>query len=56
MGRARFRVSSCELGIQSQDERLSIGSLKWFRAEVDRVTIEDLIRKVVAITPEPKGF
>jgi MoxR-like ATPase len=26
-----------------------------FRAEVDRVTIEDLIRKVVAITPEPKG-
>ena len=27
-----------------------------FRAEVDRVTIEDLIRKVVAITPEPKGF
>jgi MoxR-like ATPase len=27
-----------------------------FRAEVDRVTIEDLIRKLVAITPEPKGF
>ena len=26
-----------------------------FRAEVDRVTIEDLIQKVVAITPEPKG-
>ena len=26
-----------------------------FRAEVDRVTIEDLIRKVVATIPEPKG-
>ncbi len=26
-----------------------------FRAEVDRVTIEDLIQKIVAITPEPKG-
>ncbi len=26
-----------------------------FRAEVDRVTIEDLIQEVVAITPEPKG-
>ena len=25
-----------------------------FRAEVDRVTIEDLIKKIVAITPEPK--
>jgi len=27
-----------------------------FRAEVDRVTIEDLIQKVVATVPEPKGF
>jgi MoxR-like ATPase len=27
-----------------------------FRAEVDRVTIEDLIRRIVGITPEPKGF
>jgi MoxR-like ATPase len=27
-----------------------------FRAEVDRVSIEDLIRKVVAIVPQPKGF
>ena len=27
-----------------------------FRAEVDRVTIEDLIQKIVAITPEPKGI
>jgi MoxR-like ATPase len=26
-----------------------------FRAEVDRVTVEDLIRKVVATVPEPKG-
>jgi MoxR-like ATPase len=26
-----------------------------FRAEVDRVTIEDLIQKIIAITPEPKG-
>jgi len=26
-----------------------------FRAEVDRVTIEDLIQKLIAITPEPKG-
>jgi MoxR-like ATPase len=26
-----------------------------FRAEVDRVSIEDLIQKVIAITPEPKG-
>jgi MoxR-like ATPase len=27
-----------------------------FRAEVDRVTIEDLIRRVVATIPEPKGI
>ena len=27
-----------------------------FRAEVDRVSIEDLIQKIVAITPEPKGI
>jgi MoxR-like ATPase len=26
-----------------------------FRAEVDRVTIEDLIQKIIANTPEPKG-
>ena len=25
-----------------------------FRAEVDRVTIEDLIKKIIGITPEPK--
>jgi len=27
-----------------------------FRAEVDRVSIEDLIAKIVAITPVPPGF
>jgi MoxR-like ATPase len=27
-----------------------------FRAEVDRVTVEDLVQKVIAITPEPKGL
>jgi len=27
-----------------------------FRAEVDRLTIDDLIQKVVATVPEPKGF
>ena len=27
-----------------------------FRAEVDRVTVEDLIRRVVATVPEPKGI
>ena len=26
-----------------------------FRAEVDRITIEDLITKIIGITPEPKG-